>query len=358
MGKSISTIAGEDQVEHASESNTHDEPIMDSFHRIDKSRWAELMGSLQSIANLQGAATTACVDARQKRREAKFKREDVWFWDDKFMGEIQRLNIQGKLQGFEELSRLAAECQKSRDLVGPLEQESIEAEYRWQGQIWTLEEAEEDLYAEFKDEFRDAAEYFNAHDGEASSTQPPSDSDSQPSVKDENTRTDVATLPIITSENNPEVENPLSLELMHGDVQHFGDAVSESDLDSGFGDIDAVLESSPRQANNYGLPKALPKRRSSGIEIYHKLLENFSTRRERVNKWLENNALESRLESLSLYSILQDLLAIENQEVPSNWANLVVAYWDLDEASLPALELVHHEQGHRTAIKECTTTQL
>jgi hypothetical protein len=358
MGKTFSIVGMEEQsgigVEHASESNIHDEPNMEGFHRIDRTRWAELMDLLQSIAKLQRAATRARIEARQKRREATFKRQDVWIWDAKFMGEIQKLNAQGKLQGFEELSRLAAECQASRDLLGPLEQDSIEAESRWQGQIWKLKEVEEELYTDFEDEFRDAAEYVKTQGGEETSTQPFSDSETRPSVfsavNDENEKTEVATLPIINL-NDAEVESPVPLDSIYGDMQDFGDAASWSDLDSGFEDIDSIIGTSPLQANNYGLPKAILKSRRSGIQLYHELLEDFSTRRERVNKWLENNALESRLESLSLYSILQDLLELENQKVPSNWANLVVAYWDLDEASLPVSEREHYERDHGTAVK-------
>lgn len=365
MGKILSKIVTEDPagsgVEDGSEGDIHDEPSMEGFHRIDRARWAELMDSLQSIAKLQRAATRARIEARQKRREATFKRQDVWIWDAKFMGEIQKLNAQGKLQGFEELSRLAAECQASRDLLGPLEQDSIEAESRWQGRIWKLKEVEEELYTEFEDEFRDAAEYVNDHSGEDASTQPSSDSDSQSSIiseaRNENVKTDAETLPIVTS-NNAEVEGPKPLELMHGDMQPFGYTVSESDLDSGIGDIDSIdsidsiLGTTPQQVNSYGLPKALPKRRNSGNELYRDLLEDFSSRRERVNKWLEKNALESRLEILSLYSILQNLLALENEKVPSNWANLVVAYWDLDEASIPAShQSEHRERRHEIAVK-------
>lgn len=116
-----------------------------------------------------------------------------------------------------------------------------------------------------------------------------------------------------------------------------------SDLDSGFGDIDTMIGMPPPPLKKYGLPKALPRHRNSGIEFYHELVEDFSTRRERVNKWLENNALQCRLEGLSIYSILQDLLGLESQKVPSNWANLVVAYWEHDEASMPASSKFKHQ---------------
>merc|ERR1711939_187869 len=72
------------------------------------------MHALQKITRLQREATSARVEARQKRREAAFKRQEVWIWDAKFMGEVQKLSAEGKLDGFEELRKLAAQCQGAR----------------------------------------------------------------------------------------------------------------------------------------------------------------------------------------------------------------------------------------------------
>ncbi|KUJ07136.1 uncharacterized protein LY89DRAFT_789931 [Mollisia scopiformis] len=331
---------GETGHKEPSETDSHNQPTMEGSHTIDKLRWADLMHALQSIEILQTAATMARIEARQKTREASFKRQDVWVWDAKFMGEIQRLNAQGNLKGFEELSRLATQCQTARDLLGPVEQDNIEAESYWLGQVWKLKEAEKDFYTEFKDEFRDAAEYVTTHGGESvSSYHPYSDSDSQiadgPVMEDDDAQTEDATVPL-TELDHAEVEEQIPLNLEDANAQEFENTAVLSDLDSGFGDIESILSTSPPfDINKYGQPRTVPEAGHTGIELYHDLLVDFSTRRARINKWLKNIVLESRLEGLSVYSILQDLLAVENQEVPSNWAQLVIAWWEFDEASAP-----------------------
>ena len=55
------------------------------------------------------------------------------------MGEVQKLSAEGKLDGFEELRKLAAQCQGARDDLGPLEQEGTDAEQYWEGQIYIFE---------------------------------------------------------------------------------------------------------------------------------------------------------------------------------------------------------------------------
>ncbi|KAG4427570.1 hypothetical protein IFR05_016947 [Cadophora sp. M221] len=115
--------------------------------------FAELMHALQKIARLQREATSAQIDVRQKRREAAFKRQEVWIWDAKFMGEVQRLSAEGKLAGLGELLELTTKCQNARDDLGPLEQEGTEAEQHWEGQIYTLRQTEERFYNEFNREF-------------------------------------------------------------------------------------------------------------------------------------------------------------------------------------------------------------
>ncbi|KAF8859022.1 hypothetical protein BDZ45DRAFT_371572 [Acephala macrosclerotiorum] len=358
MGFSASTLlGGQGQGElgdkDSSEDDVHTERKMEEGSQtINKIRWADLMFSLQSVAKLQRAATRARIEVRQKGREASFKRQDVWVRDAKFMGEIQRLDAQGKLKGFEELSRLATECQAARDLLGPLEQENIEAESRWQGQVWRLREAEEDLYTEFEDEFRVAKEYSVAHGGEATSSySSSSDYGSKAShveSREEQTVQIEADDVLLIMPDDPAAQESLRSELRNTDAQELENVSSASDLDSGIGDIDSVLGFPPFAVSHsgsaieefpskskYGSYQTPAKHRYAGIELYPELLEDFSTRRERISKWLQNTALESRLEGVTLFSILQDLLAKEDQNVPSNWSQLVIAYWELDEASSP-----------------------
>ncbi|KAE8447122.1 hypothetical protein EG329_011106 [Mollisiaceae sp. DMI_Dod_QoI] len=332
----------------SSEDDLHDRPSMEGFYTIDKTRWAELMYSLQSIAKLQRAATRARIEARQKRREASFKRDDVWIWDAKFMGEIQRLNAQGNLRGFEELSRIAAECQAARDLLGPLEQDNIEAESRWQGEIWKLKEAEADLYTEFEDEFRDAEEYAAAHSGEAMSSHTSlSDSGSQSShveaLEEQTVQRDADSPSVLELHvTEPPESTPVDAHPQDTESASLG-----PNLDSGVEGLDLVFNMSPSGGPNddsaiggklpaiYGPPQALSRLLRPRIERYSELPEDFSTRRGRINEWLENIVLESRLESRILFSVLRDILAVENQIVPSNWSQLVIAYWELDGASVP-----------------------
>ncbi|CZR67200.1 uncharacterized protein PAC_17099 [Phialocephala subalpina] len=333
----------------SSEDDPHTEPRMEEGSQtINNNRWAQLLFSLQSVAKLQRAATRARIEVRQKGREASFKRQDVWVRDDKFMREIQRLDAQGKLRGFEELSRLAAECQAARDLLGPLEQDSIDVELQWQGHLWRLREAEEELYNEFEEEFRDAAEYSTFHGGEATSSYS-SNSDYGSQTSDAEGRDEQTAK--IENNNTFAAQDLMQLDLQKADDQKLENLSSVSDLDSGVGDIDSVLGFPPPiithgdsatgdkpLANEYGSRRALPKSRYTGIELYPEPLEVFSTRRERVSQWLMNTALESRLEGVTLFSILRDLLAKEDQSVPSNWSQLVIAYWELDEASRSARE--------------------
>lgn len=112
------------------------------------------------------------------------------------------------------------------------------------------------------------------------------------------------------------------------------------DLIAGIGDMDSTLSIPPLSAYDepnllsgaqYSLPRALPS--ASSLHLYPELLGDFSTRRMRLNKWLENIILESRLESDILYSTLRDSLGAEDEQMPSNWAQLVIAYWELDGAA-------------------------
>lgn len=47
--------------------------------------WGKLMQNLHHLFKLQKYASRAQINARQKRREASFKRQDSWFKDAEFM---------------------------------------------------------------------------------------------------------------------------------------------------------------------------------------------------------------------------------------------------------------------------------
>jgi hypothetical protein len=110
----------------------------------------------------------------------------------------------------------------------------------------------------------------------------------------------------------------------------------EWDSDSGIADINR----NPAMSENEDIAHSfqrLPNKQFASLEPYPQLLTDFGSTRERVNKWLENTALVSRFEGVSLFTILKGQLERENASLPSNWAQLVVAYWDLDGASIPHL---------------------
>jgi len=122
----------------------------------------------------------------------------------------------------------------------------------------------------------------------------------------------------------------------------------EWDSDSGIADINR----NPAMSMNENIAQSfqrLPSKHFASLEPYPQLLTDFGSTRDRVNKWLENIALVSRFEGISLFTILKDQLEIENASFPSNWAQLVVAYWDLDGASIP-----HVHPGEQ----EAETTQI
>jgi hypothetical protein len=48
-------------------------------------------------------------------------------------------------------------------------------------------------------------------------------------------------------------------------------------------------------------------------------MNDFSSTRDRVNKWLENTALVSRFEGISFHMTLKEQLEKENAFLPTNW---------------------------------------
>lgn len=326
-------------------------------------RFVSLMQGLQRVAKLQEEVTTTQIDFRQKRREAAFKRELVCDLDAKFMRELQKLIAQGTmdLQGdFKKFEQLADECQAARDILGPIEQENIEAEQRWEGQIWSLRQAENRVYQHFEAEFRIAKTYPSAPSSvdsqyeslsqDESLSEPESGTFEEDLVADQSrilapnvgmtapkafmTIQPPHTEPL-TSVHESMILDPSLLGLEDYETEIVALAIHNERWDSysGIGDIDRASQTSADQ-DIIGPPQPLPaKPYTSGL--YRNLETDFGTKRDRINRWLENSALASRIEATSIFTILKDLLNAENEEVPSNWAQLVIAYWELDVAARP-----------------------
>jgi hypothetical protein len=323
----------------------------------EKYRWGELMQEIYHLSRLQEEASNAQIDARQKRREASYKRQDVWLRDAEFMRRVQELNAQGRFEGFDDLARLASKCQTARDILGPVEQEGIEAEQKWEGQLWELQQAEERIYRDYEDEFGDAATYsqelqtdvlteeehstaLKEHDSIYPRTSSPTPE--QPPA--------TSTAPLTTSQdtlhkvdpnarlNEKEPENVILLDLVESAENAIALSSAETplewDSDSGLVDISLIPPVNTNEDLAYSFQK-LPERQFASLDPYQHLLTDFGSTRDRVNKWLEHTVLVSRVEGISLYTILRDQLETENALLPTNWAQLVVAYWYLDGASIP-----------------------
>jgi hypothetical protein len=325
---------------------------------VDTSRLTEYMQGLQRLARLQEDAMNAQIDARQKRREAGFKRQDVWICDAEFMRQIQVLGAERKFEGMEELLKQAERCQKARDSLGGPEQEGIEAEQRWEGRMWELQRAQERLFRDFQHEYQVANTYPPA---------PPSTTSSEYSnpsniIKrsDEDFETEDITTQLRPTESvasssslifgpaekedlDPQVINTLeSPNLLGMGMNKVTPPYAEAfewESDSGIGDLDRPPDTSMDRDLVQSF-QPLPKRQYHSIELYPQLLTDFTSTRDRISKWLENTALISRLESLSLFTILKDQLERESTTLPSNWAQLVVAYWELDGATTPQSRLL------------------
>jgi hypothetical protein len=352
MGSKLSTVANISQIQHAVQdelSGIHcDSRKMETMRgTINETRLLELMQALQRIARLQKTATSARIDLRQKRRAASFKRQAVWVCDAKFMGEVQRLMAQGKLADFE--------CQNARDGLGPLEQEGIEAEQQWEGQIWRLRQAEEGLYAEFEDEFNIAESYPPGPTSVTSSAYRSSSSDvegqdfdgddikgqavipHQAAASIASSSSFAARPPWLESSAKRESSDPQNTSLLglkDAEDQNPEANVSNTNSDSGIADLDDQIEKwSPGEL--IGPPQALPDRHYASIEVYPHLFTDFESRRDRVNSWLENAMLVSHFEAISVFTGLKIQLEAENQKLPSNWSELVIAYWELDGAAIP-----------------------
>ncbi|PMD40889.1 hypothetical protein L207DRAFT_512321 [Hyaloscypha variabilis F] len=332
-------------------------------------RWGDLMQDLHQLSKLQEDASHAQIDARQKRREASFKRQDVWLRDDELMRHIQELSAQGRFEGFEDLIQLASKCQTARDDLGPVEQEGIEAEQRWEGHLWELQRAEEQIYRDYQNEFEEAATYsqddqnaLSAEDEHQTILEEQVMENAYPNIipptpEKSPARSTTSLVPHqlvtlkadqftalqedTTTQSDNEPRNAILLDLVESAETNAKLPPTESflewDSDSGIADINRIPTTNTIDDLAHSFQK-LPNKHFNSLEPYPQLMTDFGTTRDRINKWLENTALVSHFEGISIYTILKDKLEKENASLPTNWAQLVVAYWDLDGASIPRMQ--------------------
>ena len=325
---------------------------------VGRNRFISLMQGLQRVAKLQEEITATQIEFRQKRREAAFKREIVCDLDAKFMRELQKLISQGTkdLQAHsKKLGQLADECQAARDILGPIEQENIESEQRWEGQIWSLRQAENQVYQHFEAEFRIAKAYPPAPSSVDSQYESLSESESD-TFEDDLVADQSLLAPSVgmtapkgfmtiqpphiephTAVQGSTISDPSLLGLEDYETENVALAINSERWDSysGIGDIDRAPQIRADQ-DLIEPPQPLPAKLYTS-SLYRYLETDFRTKRDRINKWLETSALTSRIEATSIFTILRDHLNAENEDVPSNWAQLVVAYWELDGAARPEM---------------------
>ena len=307
------------------------------LHDEDCMKWIK---SLKKLSRIQSRASDAQIDAREKRRQAGFRRRDVWLKDSLFMIELQRLTARQKLDGFEELLKLAEDCQAARNELGPFEEEGTQAEQRMESELWKLQQEEESVYYELKQKLRPTKSYTGDR-SMSSSTEYKSSTETDIStyrndrLPPDNQQSINSSLPAVNEPEEPvELGDNISQEAtlygVHEDVVKDGrDEKFEGGSDSGFGNID---QPSGTWSGTHSVRlQTFPPQANAVLERYPGLLRDFDTRRDRINKWLLHTTLLSHLEA----DILADQFRGENGLLPSNWSQLVIAYWELDEAAVP-----------------------
>jgi hypothetical protein len=325
-------------------------------------RFNDLVHALYQITRLQKLAVNAQIDAREKRRKAGFKRRDVWICDANFMKELQKLIAKEHLKGFEKLQKLALDCQEARGDLGPWEDESTKAEQLSEGEMWRLQQAEDLLYDKFSSEIQFAESYSS---GPSSTSSDPYQAryDESQSIEEltEHPHEVLYGKSTSTPSSGHIAESPTEALNMSGDssqdmmllcvqgrvelVNSGPDSESENgdiDLDpeirfqihssavSGHGNIDLPLRLWTK-GDLLPLPEPPPSPYRASLERYPALLSTFGTIRERIDKWILNSLLLSHLEA----TVLRDQLTLQITEPPSDWAQLVLAYWELDDAGRP-----------------------
>lgn len=287
--------------------------IKDLLEQFDDGvRLKELMQAVKRMMRYQTQTAQAQIEARQKRRQAGFRRRDVSTRDADFMKELQKLLAQGKLKGFEVLTERAGQCQHARDQLGPLEEEGIEAEQHLEGELWRLQQAQDSMMEKFREEIGFSENYSSGRSS-GSASESSSQYDSEPELAGQ--------LP-------PDEEIIGLIGVHEGDTSCWEQDVADWASDSGFGDLDRYpdLSAENGMVSSSVPPKPFPQ---AIFERYPRLINDFTTHRNRVTQWLLNTTLISRLEA----TVLKNQLDKENASAPSNWSQLVIAYFDKDAAT-------------------------
>jgi len=368
-GESKSSLTGsrKDNKTGFSQQENVDSRARQLFYR-HQGIFSKFMRRVSRLPRLREDLVEEEVLGRQKRRELRFKMNDVSNSDARFMKEVQGLTALGKLEEFPVLLRLANECQQARDKVGPLEADCTEAEQELELKLSELQLAEISAY-EFFDK--------NLHTTKLNSSGPPSPSSSQygsssssssPSsdnnsqyLEDDFTdaQNDLRYQPIPTISppghssilevrpptpaNSPQSSVPGHISLdqneqggrMEQPINSFSPSNGTSYYSGSIisGGIDRVLESGPNPVFNIPAYPSHPKPLTD-IENYARLLLEFTTVRERVTNWMLHSLLLSRWEVEQLKSRLD----AEDPKSPSNWAQLVLAWWEKDMATMPVVD--------------------
>jgi len=299
------------------------------------------MRGLKAVATFQSEAVDAAIEAREKRREAAIKREQVWLSDAKFMEEIQRLSALGRFSASNELRVLSDQCQNARNSLGPIEEDGIQAERHWEGSIWQLQRAEESLYTEFEFEFTTAkSSSSTASSVITSESVTSSNQSSEKSSLDRHPwipfgRVDSVASSISIEHTRREVDIPSNTDAASSQESILVDLIESAaqenktkyatGCDSGIADIDEP----------FGPLDPLPRRLYAPLELFPHSVTDFCSKRAMINDWLENNVFASQVEAIHLFTALRTRLEAENKKTPSNWAELIIAYWRLEGAANP-----------------------
>ncbi|KAF7916520.1 hypothetical protein BELL_0413g00010 [Botrytis elliptica] len=145
-----------------------DERGNDSQSESRAEKYRSRLNSLLQGINKWQEVLSAELQARQKMREVGFKRSAVSQADASFMKEVQRLQAEGQLGAFKQLSKLADACQSARDGLGPLEYEGFEAQKKLQGHVWELQQVEDALFESFESELGESYEESSVTSGSSS----------------------------------------------------------------------------------------------------------------------------------------------------------------------------------------------
>jgi hypothetical protein len=312
--------------------------------------FSRFMKLVSRLPRLREDAVHDGVLARQRRRELGFKRNRVSTSDARFMREIQTLIALGKLTGFPELLRLASECQQARDNTGPLEADCNEAEQEWEWKFSKLQLAEASAYEFFMTKFPNSDDLPSPSSSQYGSSS--SDSGSQYLEDTYNDTQDDVRYLRLPLDLGPDHSSLLEVQ-PPGSANEFGQRnleprdlsvkidqpISTMPPNTGYsyyssstlsGGIDRPLSTKPDATFDVPTYPSTPQPLTD-IENYPKLLLDFSTVRERVTNWLLHSLLLSRLEAAQLKARLD----AEDPKTPSNWAQLVLSWWEKDMATAP-----------------------